>query len=165
MWYELWPNHRLDEARRGLWILPNQSVFLSARALPSWVLNISRDIHSTVFLGNLFQCLTKSQKKNTSLMLKWIFWYFNLCLLAPVSEYHWEDSVSIFFTFHYQKFMHMGKIPLSSLFLKSGKPQLSMLLPFAILKSLQLHEFPEKINLPALLPAIKCIRLNRLTFL
>lgn len=70
--------------------------------------------------GKLIPVLNQIMEKNISLTMKWIFLYFNLCLLTLVlSLATTEKSVSIdFFTFAYQKFMHMDKIPLSSLYSK-----------------------------------------------
>lgn len=70
------------------------------KALPSCVLNISKDGYSTTPLGNLFLCVTTLIVKTFFffLIFKWNFLCFSLCLLLLISGHHREESVSVVFT-------------------------------------------------------------------
>lgn len=68
-----------------LWKLPNQSVFLSARALPQVSFEYLQGYIFHSLPGKLIPVLDQIiGKKKNSLMMKWIFLYFNLCLLTLV---------------------------------------------------------------------------------
>jgi len=90
----------------------------------SWVLNLSKNGHSTCFLGNPFQCLT-------SLTVKKFIWgfliEFPVFVFVPISSCHitghrWEESGSIFLTSPHERFTPIDKIPLRFLFSRLKDP-------------------------------------------
>lgn len=114
--------------RITVWKLPNQSVFLSARSptggctgpypVEFW---ISPGACTAQSSWETYSSVRPNHGKKHFSYDEMNFLVFQFVSLdsCPVSGYHWEVSVSIdFFTFAYQKFMHMDKIPLSSLFSK-----------------------------------------------
>lgn len=103
-----------------LWKLPNQSVFLSARALRQVSFEYLQGYIFHSLPGKLIpvldQIIGKKKKFSYDEMNFLVFQFVSLDTCS-ISGYHWK-TVSIFFTFAYQKFMHMDKIPLISLFSK-----------------------------------------------